>query len=245
MKIPEISRNTRRKIGEAIHDFSLIEENDRLMVGLSGGKDSLLLLTALKGLQSRSPVRFGLEACTIDPSEGKVNLGPLADFCASLAIPYRIVPVPIFRLIEEREEKSPCSYCANMRRGALSTFSRDRNCTTLCLGHHLDDVVETTLLNLFFSGRFHCFSPKTWQDRTEIKVIRPLVYLEESQIALESDRLGFPLVDFRCPFAAESRRVWVKSQVSAMSGSAGELKSNVLHALRSCADPDNGWHFNL
>jgi tRNA(Ile)-lysidine synthase TilS/MesJ len=215
------------------------------MVGLSGGKDSLLLLTALRGLQSRSPVRFDLEACTVDPTEGKVNLVPLAEFCTSLDIPYRIVPVPIFRLIDEREENSPCSFCANMRRGALSSFSRDRNCTTLCLGHHLDDVVETTLMNLFFSGRFHCFSPMTWQDRTEVKVIRPLVYLEESQIARESDRLGFPVVDLRCPFSAESRRTWVKSQIAAMSGSAREMKSNVLHSLRSCADPDNGWHLDL
>jgi len=245
MKIHDITRNTRRKIGEAIRDFSLIGENDRLMVGLSGGKDSLLLLASLRGLQSRSPVRFGLEACTIDPTEGKVNLDPLADFCTSLDIPYRIVPVPIFRLIDEREESSPCSFCANMRRGALSSFSRERDCTTLCLGHHLDDVVETTLMNLFFSGRFHCFSPMTWQDRTEVKVIRPLVYLEESQIARESDRLGFPLVDFRCPFSAESRRMWVKSQIAAMSDSAMEMKSNVLHSLRSCADPDNGWYLNL
>ncbi len=243
MKIQELSRNTRRKIGEAIHDFSLIREGDRLMVGLSGGKDSLLLLVSLKGLQARSPVSFSIEACSLDPTDGKTDLSPIAGLCESLEIPYTVVPVPIFRLLKERAEKTPCSFCANMRRGILSSISRQRNCSTLCLGHHLDDVVETTLMNLLFSGRFKCFAPLTWQDRSEVRVIRPLVYLEEVQVAREVDRLKLPVVDFLCPFSASSQRAWIKAQVAAMSESVKGLKHNVLHALRSGLDPNGGWHF--
>lgn len=241
MKMTELTRNSRRKIGEAVHDFCLINEGDRLMVGLSGGKDSLLLLASLKGLQSRSPVSFSLEACTIDPTDGKTDFAPLARFCETLEIPHSVVPVPIFRLIEERKEKTPCSFCANMRRGILSSACRERNCSSLCLGHHLDDVVETVLLNLFFSGRFGCFAPLTWQDRTQIKVIRPLVYLEESQVAGEVDRLGLPVLKMDCPFAANSQRTWVKAQVASMSKSVKGMKFNVLHALRSGREPVKGW----
>lgn len=245
MKIQELTRNTRRKIGEAIHDFSLIREGDRLMVGLSGGKDSLLLLVSLKGLQSRSPVSFSIEACSVDPTDGKTDLSPIAGLCEAMEIPYTIVPVPIFRLVEERAEKTPCSFCANMRRGILSSTTCLRDCSTLCLGHHLDDIVETTLMNLLFSGRFKCFTPLTWQDRTEIRVIRPLVYLEEVQITREVDRLNLPVVDFRCPFSADSQRAWIKSQVTSMSKSVMGMKHNVLHALKAGAGAGEGWHFHL
>jgi tRNA(Ile)-lysidine synthase TilS/MesJ len=239
----ELTRNTRRKIGEAIHDFSLIREGDRLMVGFSGGKDSLILLFALKALQSRSPVRFELEACTVDPTEGQADLEPLSRTCSSLGVPLTVITVPIFRLIAERSESHPCSFCANMRRGALSTFTREKGFTTLCLGHHLDDVVETTLLSLFFAGKFHCFSPLTWQDRSETRVIRPLIYLEEAQVELEAGRLGFPILDSSCPFSSESRRAWVKAQVKTMSTTAKELRFNILHALRTGGL--NGWDHSL
>lgn len=241
MKIYELSRNSRRKIGEAIHDFNLIKEGDRILVGLSGGKDSVFLLASLKGLQSRSPVHFDIEACTLDPTDGAVDLTPLSEFCLSQEVPFTVMRVPLFRLIGERNEKSPCSFCANMRRGTLSTAARERGFTSLCLGHHLDDVVETTLLNLLFAGTFRCFSPLTWQDRTEIKVIRPLVYLEESQINHEVQRLALPVLDFLCPFSANSERTWVKSQVATMSRVVNSLKPNVLHALQSRGDFENPW----
>jgi len=243
MKIQELTRNARRKIGKVIHDFSLIREGDRLMVGVSGGKDSLLLLVSLKGLQARSPVSFSIEACSVDPTDGKTNLSPIARLCETLEIPYTVVPVPIFRLVEEREEKTPCSFCANMRRGILSSTTRQRGCSTLCLGHHLDDIVETTLMNLLFSGQFKCFAPLTWQDRTEVRVIRPLAYLEEVQVAREADRLKLPLVDFLCPFSADSQRAWIKSQVAALSKSVKGMKFNVLHALKAGEDPGENWHF--
>ena len=242
MNIPELTRNSRRKIGEAIHDFSLIAAGDRLMIGLSGGKDSLVLLASLKALQARSPVPFTLEACTVDPTDGKDDHESLRDFCASLEVPYRVIPVPIFRLIAERNEKSPCSFCANMRRGVLSSAAREHGCSTLCLGHHLDDVVETTLLNLLFSGRFACFLPLTWQDRTALRVIRPLVYLDEFQLARESQRLNLPVKDAGCRFSTESRRAWIKTQVITLAQSVPNLKQNILHALRSGKSPMEGWH---
>ncbi|MFA0889644.1 MAG: tRNA 2-thiocytidine biosynthesis TtcA family protein [Synergistales bacterium] len=242
MNIPELTRNSRRKIGEAIHDFSLIRDGDRLMVGLSGGKDSLVLLLSLKALQMRSPVSFGLEACTVDATDGQTNYRVLRDFCASFNVPYKVIPVPIYRLIEERNEQSPCSFCANFRRGVLSSAAHENGCSTLCLGHHLDDVVETTLMNLFFSGRFDCFMPLTWQDRTALRVIRPLVYLEESQISREAERLHLPVLDFLCRFSPDSRRAWVKKQVAILSQSVSNLKQNFLHALRSEKSSLKGWH---
>jgi tRNA(Ile)-lysidine synthase TilS/MesJ len=210
----------------------LIREGDRLLVGLSGGKDSLVLLVALRALQKRSPVSFTLQACTIDPTDGDERFDTLRDFCSSLGVPHHRLRVPILRMIEERAESSPCSFCANMRRGILSSFSREKGVTTLCLGHHLDDVVETALMNLFFSGRFSSFSPLTWQDRTELRVIRPLVFLEESRISAEAERLCLPVVDFQCPFSSRSMRAWVKAEVSRMSTTAPNLRYNVLRALR-------------
>jgi len=241
MKLPELTRNSRKKIGEAIHEFGLIREGDRLMVGLSGGKDSLVLLVSLKALQQRSPVRFTLEALTLDPTEGACSFESLRDFCTSLGIPHHFVSVPIFRLIEERAEPSPCSFCANLRRGILSSFSRQKGCTTLSLGHHLDDVVETALLNLLFSGRFSSFSPLTWQDRTELRVIRPLVFLEESRISSEAERLCLPVVDLKCPFSRNSMRAWVKAQIAAMSETAPNLRQNLLRALRGENGGSAGW----
>lgn len=241
MNLPELSRNSRRKIGEAIHEFGLIREGDRLLVGLSGGKDSLVLLVALRALQQRSPVSFTLQACTVDPTEGEGCFDSLQDFCASLEVPYHCVRAPIFRMIEERNESSPCSFCANLRRGVLSSFSRSQGCTTLCLGHHLDDVVETALMNLIFSGRFSSFSPLTWQDRTELRVIRPLVFLEESRISAEAERLCLPVVDLNCPFSCRSMRAWIKDQVSGMSVTAPSLRHNVLRALRQGNRQGSGW----
>ncbi len=241
MNILGIDRNSRRKIGSAIHDFSLIKEGDHLMVGLSGGKDSVFLLAALKGLQSRSPVPFTLEACTVDPTDGRMDFSTLASFCLDLEVPYTVEPVPIFNLVGIREERAPCSFCANMRRGILSSLASRKGCTSLCLGHHLDDVVETALLNLFFSGRFDCFSPSTWQDRTRIRVIRPLVYLEEARIARETQRLGLPIANIECPFSAGSERAWVKSLVASMEGSVKALRQNVLHALISGEPVGTGW----
>ena len=241
MNIHGIGRNSRRKIGSAIHDFSLIREGDRLMVGLSGGKDSVFLLAALKGLQSRSPVHFSLEACTVDPTDGLADLSPLSSFCSGLEVPYTVEPVPLFRLVGDRGEKSPCSFCANMRRGILSSVAASKGCASLCLGHHLDDVVETALLNLFFSGRFDCFSPSMWQDRTGIRVIRPLVYLEEARIARETERLCLPVVDFACPFSAGSERAWVKTMIATLEGSVKGLRQNVLHALVTGKALGTGW----
>jgi len=241
LNIHGIDRNSRRKIGSAIHDFSLIKEGDRLMVALSGGKDSVFLLAALKGLQSRSPVPFFLEACTVDPTEGRVDFSTLESFCSDLEIPYTVETVPIFHLVRAREERAPCSFCANMRRGVLSSVAAGRGCNSLCLGHHLDDVVETAMLNLFFSGRFDCFSPSMWQDRTGIRVIRPLVYMEEARIARETQRLGLPVVSIECPFSANSERAWVKSLVASMEGSVKGLRQNVLHALLSGKPVGPGW----
>jgi len=211
------------------------------MVGLSGGKDSVFLLAALKGLQSRSPVRFSLEACTVDPTGGQMDLSPLASLCSGLEVPYTVEAAPIFRLVEIREERAPCSFCANMRRGILSSLAVRKGCSSLCLGHHLDDVVETVLLNLFFSGRFDCFSPSMWQDRTGVRVIRPLVYLEETRIARETERMGLPVVDFACPFSAGSERAWVKSLVASMEGTIKGLRQNVLHALVTGKPLGPGW----
>ena len=116
MNIHGIGRNSRRKIGSAIHDFSLIREGDRLIVGLSGGKDSVFLLAALKGLQSRSPVHFSIEACTVDPTDGLADLSPLSSFCSGLEVPYTVEPVPLFRLVDARGAPPSCRSCAHLRR---------------------------------------------------------------------------------------------------------------------------------
>ncbi|NLD06431.1 MAG: tRNA 2-thiocytidine(32) synthetase TtcA [Synergistaceae bacterium] len=216
----------------------MIVSGDRIMIGLSGGKDSLTLSLALAVLRRRSPVKFGLTACLIDHTDGNINTSMLEGLMGELEIPLRIFKHPTYSIMEKRDERSPCSLCANLRRGILADQAKEIGANVLALGHHKDDAVETVLLNLFYGGRFKCYQPNMLMSRTEIKVIRPLVYIEERRIALEAARLKLPVTNACCPYSEKSKRLSTKRILEEIEKEIPEIKSNVIHALKNVLESD-------
>lgn len=232
MAIKELSSKFRRSFGEAISDFQMIREGDRILVGLSGGKDSVLLLTALNLLRQKSPVAFELRATMIDCTDKNLDISPWARFSEVMEIPLDIVRYPVFNILTQRGEKSPCSLCANLRRGILASRAQELGCNCIALGHHRDDAVETLLLNLFYAGRLKTFHPHMYMSRSAMRVIRPMVYVDEARIVEEAKRLALPILDQQCPFAADTGRAKVKEALAELAGRFPDLKSNAMHALK-------------
>jgi tRNA(Ile)-lysidine synthase TilS/MesJ len=237
---PLSGKKLARLIGRAVGDFSMIRDGDKITVGLSGGKDSAFLLHSLCGLRDRSPISFTVRALTVDPTDGARDASPLEELTRSYGIAHRIVRYPIFEILEKSAASSPCSLCANLRRGILATTAAGEGCTTLALGHHRDDVVETAFLNLMYEGRFRCFSPNMFMTRSKVRVIRPLVYVPESAIKEQAEKLAFPMVNFCCGYESSSMRAYVKVMLRRISRKTPYLHNNVLHALKN-PDTDCGW----
>lgn len=231
-------KKTARQIGSAISEFSMIQEGDKIAVGLSGGKDSAFLLFSLRGLKDKSPVNFTLEAVTLDPTNGMRDTSPLERFTESLGVPHRIIRYPVFEILENSKTRSPCGLCANLRRGILASASAEGGCASLALGHHRDDVIETVFLNLMYEGRFRSFHPNALLSRTGVRVIRPLAFVPESDIRDEALKRGFPLVDFCCGYESSSMRAYVKATLRRLSRKAPNLAVNVLHALKNIETGD-------
>ena len=176
----------------------MIQPGDRVAVGVSGGKDSLVLLTALAELRQFYPVPFTVEAVTLDMghADGRpgMDFSGVADYCRKLDVPFTLLQSEIQHIIFDlRRESNPCSMCAKMRRGALHSAMTERGLGKIALGHHYDDAVETFFLSLIYEGRLSCFQPVTWLDRTRITQIRPLLYCTEAQIRNTARRLGLPV----------------------------------------------------
>jgi tRNA(Ile)-lysidine synthase TilS/MesJ len=185
-------------------------------------------------------VPFSLEACTVDPLEKRWETSYLEDLCTSLGIPWHHERHDIFAIIQNREERSPCSFCANMRRGILNSIAQKKGCNILALGHHQDDAIETVFLNLFSGGRFRCFSPKLYQSNSKITLIRPLVYIREERILQETQRLGLLPVPFECPHAETSHRERARTLVKRLEQEIPSLRTNIIHALLH-GEPQDIW----
>jgi tRNA(Ile)-lysidine synthase TilS/MesJ len=216
----------------------MLREGDKLLLGLSGGKDSLVLLHALSEFRRHSPASFELAACTV-ASTG-MDVSRLEDYCRARRVPYVVLRHPIVEIVESRGERSPCSFCANVRRGMLSSRAREDGFNKLALGHNLDDAVETFFMNLFRAGRAKSFQPKFFQDRTNVEVIRPLIYLRETAIAAEAGRLDLPILAGACPYAGKTERQRTKEMLARMETRMPDLFSHVLNALKSL-DSANRW----
>ena len=178
-------------VRRAVDDYDMIQAGDRVAVGVSGGKDSLVLLAALNHLRSFYPRPFELEAITVELGFEGMDFTPVAALCEEFGVPYTRLKTDIREIVfDVRQEDNPCSLCAKMRRGALNDAIRERGVKKLALGHHFDDAVETFLLSLLFEGRISCFRPVTYLDRSGVTQIRPLVYAGEQKIAKENWRLN-------------------------------------------------------
>lgn len=217
----------------AVDDYNMIEEGDRIAVGVSAGKDSLTLLCALAGLRRFYPKKFDLIAVTVDMGfEPKQDLSPIAALCSELGVEYHVVPSEIYKIIfVVRKEKNPCSLCAKMRRGALHNAAKELGCTSVALGHHFDDVVETFMLNLFFEGRLGCFSPVTYLSRVGIKLIRPMLYMPEKDVAEFARKNELPVLSSPCPADKNTQREEMKQLLRKLERENRGLRYRIFGAL--------------
>lgn len=234
-----ISAKIRRLTGRAIYRYDMITPGDRIAVGVSGGKDSLLLLHILKFIKTYSPVKYDLQAFSVDMTNGAWDPAPLQNLCDALEVPLHVIPYAIEHILDVKREESPCSLCANLRRGILNAAAQKAGCNKLALGHNLDDVVETGLMNLLRNGRFRSFQPKLWHDRAKMWLIRPMIYLSEFQIRNELNRLGVATFQHCCKYGADTERSRTKSLIAELKPRFPDIKQSILHALENHAPIDH------
>lgn len=227
-------------VRRAVDDYGMINEGDRVAVGVSGGKDSMLLLAALRQLQSYYPKRFELGAITIELGFEGMDFTPVKRFCEECGIEYTCVKTDIKEVVfDVRQEDNPCALCAKMRRGALNNTLRERGMNKLALGHHFDDAVETFMMSLLFEGRLSCFQPVTYLDRSGVTQIRPLIYAGEQRIANLAAALELPIVENPCPQDKTSKRYEIKQLLKSMCGEYPDMKTKVFGAMQRLPLP--GW----
>lgn len=223
-----------------VDDYHMIEAGDGIAVGVSGGKDSLVLLRGLKHLQTYYPASFRLEAVTIDLGFPGMDYSPVEAMCREIDVPYTLVKTDIREIVfDVRKEENPCSLCAKMRRGALNDVLNARGLNKLALGHHFDDAIETFLMSLLFEGRISCFKPVTHMTRANVWQIRPMVYAGEGTVAHLAEKLALPVVENTCPMDTESKRHEIKTLIKELSRTYPDLKSKVFGAMQRL--PLDGW----
>lgn len=211
-------------------------------MGISGGKDSLTLLYALHGLKRFYPKHFEIHAVTVDLGFQNLDLSRIDELCRELDVEYTIVKTDIAQIIfEDRKEENPCSLCAKMRKGALNQAIKENGCNKVAYAHHKDDVVETMLMSLIYEGRFHTFSPVTYLDRTELTVIRPLMYMNEADVIGFVRKYNVPVVKSPCPADGYTRREYVKQLLRQLNQENPGVKERMFTAIQN--GKMKGWEY--
>lgn len=226
----------------AIQRYEMILPGDHIAVGVSGGKDSVALLVVLARLRAFFPAPFTLTAVTLDPCFDGVETDytPVTRLCESLGVPHLVRRTRLWEVVfRERREPNPCSLCARMRRGALHRAAAQAGCNAVALGHHLDDVAETVWMNLLDGGSFGCFSPCCTLDRRQLRLIRPLVFAREREVAAAVRREGLPVVKSRCPADGCTNRQQTKELLASLSDRYGPVCDKLLRALQKAGV--DGW----
>lgn len=227
-------------VRRGVEDFGMIEAGDRIAVGVSGGKDSLVLLCSLAHLRSFFPRNFELFAITLDLGFPGMDFSPVAELCREIGVPYTLIKTDIREIVfDVRREDNPCSLCSKMRRGALNNSIKELGANKLALGHHADDAVETFMLSLVFEGRISCFKPATYMSRAEVWQIRPMIYAQEWQVAKVCRELELPVVETTCPEDRESKRREIKELIAALKKDYPDIKSKIFGAMKRL--PLEGW----
>lgn len=217
---------------KAVDEYSQIDEGDRIAVGISGGKDSLTLLYALSGLRRFYPQKYELCAITVDLGFEGFDTNAISALCKELDVEYTVVKTDIYNIVfNDRKESNPCSLCAKMRKGSLNEAIKKKGCNKVAYGHHKDDVVETLMLSLIYEGRFHTFSPVTFLDRTEITVIRPLLYIEEADIIGFANKMNLPVAKKHCPADGFTKREYVKNLLDQINRENPGVKDRMFTAI--------------
>lgn len=236
MKLQQLLSHTRK----AVDEYQMIQEGDHIAVGISGGKDSLTLLYALHGLKRFYPNHFELSAITVDLGYEQCDFTPIKELCREMEIPYHIVKTDIAQILfEERKEKNPCSLCAKMRKGALNQAVKEIGCNKIAYAHHKDDIIETMILSLFFEGRFYSFSPKTYLDRMDLTVIRPIMFVDEADVIGFKNKYNLPVVKSACPVDGYTKRQYAKDFLVDLNRQYPGIKQRMFTAILNGNIP--GW----
>ena len=228
-------------VRRAVDHYHMIEEGDRIAVGVSGGKDSLALLVALAKLRAFYPQKFEIVAITLEMGYAEMDFSPVQALCDELGVEYIRIPTQIGPIIFDiRKEENPCALCAKMRRGALHEAAKAAGCKKVALGHHFDDVVETYMLSLFYEGRISCFEPVTYLSRTGITQIRPMLYVGEQAVTRFAAREQLPVVHNTCPADKHTKRQEVKELIAALQAQYPDLKTKIFGAMQRLPLPQWG-----
>ena len=220
---------------KAITDYGMLRDGDKVLVGVSGGKDSMVLLTGLARLRDFIGIDYQLLAATLDPGFDGVeqDYAAIEEYCRGLGVEYQVRRTEIGHIVFDlRQEENPCSLCARMRRGALHDLAKANGCNKVALGHHADDAVETFMMNLFKEGRVGCFSPVTYLSRKDLTVIRPMVYAPERDVARAARSGGIPIVKSRCPVDRTTNRQHTKDFLRELERQDHGLKKRILGAIQ-------------
>lgn len=226
-------------VRQAVERYKMIEEGDRIAVGVSGGKDSLTLLTALKELSGFYPKKFSVCAIRVDLGLGNMEDTEVRRFCKKLGTELSVISTRIGQIvIEERKEKNPCALCAKMRKGALVKEALRMGCNKIAYAHHKDDFIETMLLSLIFQGQFYAFPPVTWFEDTRMTVLRPLMLVEEAQVRGFCRRYQIPVMKNSCPVDGITKRAYAKNLLEQIQKDHPGAKERLFHAITEGNIPD-------
>lgn len=222
------------RVRRAVDDYQMIQEGDRIAVGVSGGKDSLTLLCALAELRRFYPKPFELKAVSLHMGFDGVSFDEITKLCETLKVEYVVKDTDIAEVIfDVRKEKNPCSLCAKMRRGGVNDLAVEMGCNKVALGHHNEDVLETFFLSLFYEGRLNCFSPITYLSRRDVHVIRPMIYVPEGEIKGFAKRSELPIVKNPCPMDGVSKRQDMKDFITQKMKEDKFFKTKIMHAIQT------------
>ncbi|HHY41817.1 MAG TPA: tRNA 2-thiocytidine biosynthesis protein TtcA [Thermoanaerobacterales bacterium] len=225
---------------KALDDYKMIDDGDKIAVGVSGGKDSLTLLYALSHLRRFYPKKFDIEAITVSMGLKDMDFSQVKKLCKELGVNYTIVETKIADIIfSYRKEKNPCSLCAKLRKGAFNLKAKELRCNKKAYAHHFDDVIETMMMSLIYEGRFNCFSPVTYLDRSGITLIRPLIYVREADIKGFRNAYNLPVVKNLCPVNGYTKRQYVKELIKSLQSETPDVKKQLFHAIQTSNIP--GW----
>lgn len=225
---------------KAIENYNMIEEGDKIAIGLSGGKDSVTLVMALKALQRFYPKKFDILAISVNPGFDFFDSAFLQETCKNIGIEYVEAKSYIKDIVFDiREEKNPCSLCANLRRGILNSVAIDHGCNKIALGHNEDDVLETFFLNLLYAGNISTFAPVSYMDRSKITLIRPLIYLSEREIKKFIKRQNITVMPKSCPMDGISKREYMKELIAKLVLDIPTVRANIMGAIKR--SNINGW----
>ncbi len=228
-------RNIVSRVRAAADDYKMISAGDKIAVGVSGGKDSLVLLRALCELKRFYPEKFEIVAITLDMRFNKIDgdFSSIRQMCDDYSIEYVVQPTDLYEIIfDVRKEQNPCALCARMRRGILHDTAKQLGCNKIALGHHLDDAAETFMMNLLLESRVGCFAPVTYLSRRDITMIRPLIYVREREVTALTERIDLPIIASKCPANENTKREDIKQLLDTLSAQYGDVPERIVGAMQ-------------